>query len=260
MSELSILVALILAHVLGDFYLQPSSWVADRNLNHHKSAALYKHIVVHGILAFGVLILFSDYGWLTSLIYCAVIIVSHFVIDLLKSYAPKTSLSFILDQGAHILVLVLIWSFSNAKLDDIGALHKTITYKHLALVIGYLIILKPTSIVITMVLAPWTKELNDEASKSAQTDSNNRSSLESAGKMIGYLERLLILTFIVLNQFAAIGFLLATKSVFRFGDLTNAHSKKLTEYVMLGTLTSFTITIFVGLATSAIVSHLPIGK
>ncbi|MEP1554851.1 DUF3307 domain-containing protein [Paraglaciecola sp.] len=259
MSEISILVALVLAHILGDFYLQPSKWVTERNINHHKSSALYKHILVHGVLSLGVFTLLSHYGWVSSLIYCAVIIVSHFTIDMIKSYAPKTTLSFLIDQGAHILILVLIWSFATAKLDDIATLYKNITYKHLALVIGYLIILKPTSIVITMVLAPWTKELNDKASQTAQSASN-KSSLESAGKMIGYLERLLILTFIVLNQFAAIGFLLATKSVFRFGDLTNSQGKKLTEYVMLGTLTSFTITIFVGLATSAIVTHLPIGK
>lgn len=46
-----------------------------------------------------------------------------------------------------------------------AALNKTITYQHLALVIGYLIILKPTSIVFTKVLTPLTKELNEEASK-----------------------------------------------------------------------------------------------
>ncbi|MDO5405204.1 MAG: DUF3307 domain-containing protein [Proteus sp. (in: enterobacteria)] len=68
------------------------------------------------------------------------------------------------------------------------------------------------------------------------------------------------ITFILLNQFAAIGFLLAAKSIFRFGELQNDQDKKLTEYVMLGTLISFSISIFIGLATSYFVTQLPIGK
>lgn len=86
------------------------------------------------------------------------------------------------------------------------------------------------------------------------------STLVSAGQSIGYLERMLILTFILLNQFAAIGFLLAAKSIFRFGELQNDQDKKLTEYVMLGTLISFSISILTGLATTYLVTQLPIGK
>ena len=69
-----------------------------------------------------------------------------------------------------------------------------------------------------------------------------------------------VFTFILLNQLPAIGFLLAAKSVFRFGDLRQSDDKKLTEYVMLGTLSSFAITIAVGLAVSAIATQLPMGK
>ena len=65
---------------------------------------------------------------------------------------------------------------------------------------------------------------------------------------------------ILLNQFAAIGFLLAAKSVFRFGDLRQSEDKKLTEYVMLGTLTSFALTIAIGLLVSSVATELPLGK
>lgn len=40
-----------------------------------------------------------------------------------------------------------------------------------------------------------------------------------------------------------IGFLLAAKSIFRFGELTKAREVKITEYVMFGTLSSFAIVI-----------------
>ena len=44
-----------------------------------------------------------------------------------------------------------------------------------------------------------------------------------------------------------VGFLLAAKSVFRFGDLNKAIDIKTTQYVVLGTMTSFKIAIIIGL-------------
>ena len=51
---------------------------------------------------------------------------------------------------------------------------------------------------------------------------------------------------ILMGQFAGIGFLVATKTIFRFGDLTNSKDMKLTEYMMLGTLLSYAIALLVG--------------
>jgi hypothetical protein len=42
------------------------------------------------------------------------------------------------------------------------------------------------------------------------------------------------------------GFLLAAKSVFRFGDLKESKDRKLTEYVLIGTLLSFGIALLAG--------------
>ena len=61
------------------------------------------------------------------------------------------------------------------------------------------------------------------------------------------LERILILTFILIDQFAAIGFLLGAKSILRFGGAQEKNHRALTEYVLIGTLTSFTITIILGI-------------
>jgi hypothetical protein len=46
-----------------------------------------------------------------------------------------------------------------------------------------------------------------------------------------------------------IGFLIAAKSIFRFGDIKESEGLKLTEYFMIGTLLSFGMAIFTGLAT-----------
>ncbi|MCX7985867.1 MAG: hypothetical protein N2662_02875, partial [Bacteroidales bacterium] len=57
-------------------------------------------------------------------------------------------------------------------------------------------------------------------------------------RYIGIFERLLMFVFILYNQWAAIGLLVTAKSVFRFGDLRNSSDRKLTEYILLGSLIS----------------------
>ena len=55
-----------------------------------------------------------------------------------------------------------------------------------------------------------------------------------SGKLIGTVERWLILIFMLANQYEAIGFLIAAKSIVRYKE--GAVSK--TEYVLAGTLLS----------------------
>ena len=86
------------------------------------------------------------------------------------------------------------------------------------------------------IISIWTPE-----SKNKKDDS-----LQNAGNYIGILERLFVFCFILTGHFEAIGFLLAAKSIFRFGDLKEAKDRKLTEYVLIGTLLSFGIAMATG--------------
>jgi hypothetical protein len=72
-------------------------------------------------------------------------------------------------------------------------------------------------------------------------------SLNDAGKYIGMLERFLVLTFILSGNPSAIGMLIAAKSILRFNDLKGEASKKMSEYVLIGTLLSFSLCIITGL-------------
>ena len=62
------------------------------------------------------------------------------------------------------------------------------------------------------------------------------------------------MTFVVLNELGGVGFLLAAKSIFRFGDLTRSTDKKLTEYVLLGTLLSVGCSLAIGLILRFIIN------
>ncbi|MCL2914974.1 DUF3307 domain-containing protein [Shewanella corallii] len=227
---------LLLGHILGDFYLQAHSWVADRDRRHAKSPLLYIHALLHGILTLIVCLLFP-LGWALPLVFAAAVTLSHFCFDLAKSYLPKKQIWFAIDQLLHLAVIYILWSELSTIEED--WLSSVLSVKVLIVLLAYLLVLNPVSIITAQALKQWDLDVG-------QTDK----SLASAGKAIGMLERFLILTFVLLGQYAGIGFLMAAKSIFRFGDLRESRDHKMTEYVMMGTLLSFTLALLIGLGTS----------
>jgi hypothetical protein len=61
-----------------------------------------------------------------------------------------------------------------------------------------------------------------------------------ASRLIGKLERCVVFLLVVTGNFAGVGFLAAAKSVFRFGELKDAKDHQQAEYILIGTLMSFT--------------------
>lgn len=110
-----------------------------------------------------------------------------------------------------------------------------------AIGIAYLLILQPASWIVRTVLRQWIDQLPQDSA-----------SLVRAGAMIGYLERILMLTFILLNEYTAVGFVLALKAAYRFKD-TAEHSKA--EYMLMGTFLSLTVTLAIGLAAKLILTN-----
>ncbi len=70
--------------------------------------------------------------------------------------------------------------------------------------------------------------------------------LKNGGRLIGQLERALIFLLILIGQPGGIGFLVAAKSILRFEE---AKKQPLAEYVLIGTLLSFTLAIAVSAFT-----------
>lgn len=264
LTQPSLLIGLLLAHLLADFYLQPYSWVESRNKKHARAPHVYAHALIHGLLASIAMYLFAkNISHTTLILGCTAIAVSHYAIDIIKSYCPKTPAFFLLDQCAHLLIIACVFVFITdqaALADDYLAY---IGGQQIAVLLAYLAVLKPSSIVIKQLLSPWSNDVsatNERGSNPVDAltlSLEARQTLALAGQRIGYLERILVLTFVLLNQFSAIGFLIAAKSIFRFGDLTKHQDRKLTEYVLLGTLTSVTITIAIGLLCAWYLGHLP---
>jgi len=226
---MTLLLQLLLAHLIGDFLLQPTSWVKEKKRLKIRSPKLYLRVLVHGLSVFA---LTSSWQLALSLL------LLHYFIDLAKLYfqAEKTERSwFFIDQILHLLSLLACWLiFENPRLqfDEVSE-QRILIYVTALVLISY-----PISIVLKQVLAIWSPSADKDGDKT----------LANAGQYIGIIERILVFVFIMTNHWEAIGFLLAAKSVFRFGDLKRAKDRRLTEYILVGTLISFGLAIFTGMA------------
>lgn len=231
-----ILIKLIIAHLLSDFVLQSDTWVNHRKENGKRSKFLYIHSAFAGILAY---VLIAKWNWWYVPVF---IFVSHLLIDLWKvSKKQNTTRVFIIDQSLHLITLVLFWLYlvNGWKIVSLGLVHLFNDQNVLLITLAYILILWPSGILIREVTASWRKEI--------ETGKGESDSLNNAGKWIGFLERILVLTFVLLSQFEAIGFLIAAKSILRLNPNDQNKTRKYTEYVLFGTLISFTITIIIGL-------------
>ena len=81
--------------------------------------------------------------------------------------------------------------------------------------------------------------------------------LHNGGYWIGIGERTLIYFFVLSGVPEGIGFLAAAKSIFRIGELKESSQRELAEYILIGTLMSFTAATFVGFVINYLLERLP---
>lgn len=224
----------LFAHFLGDFVLQ------TRKMVRHKAEPLYfaAHIAVHAVLL--CLFLWNDHidwGILT-------VVLLHAVIDYgklkLTGIVPDTVL-FVVDQLAHLSVIATVMMLFSTLSINFEFLSEPVFW---LVLIAIVLVTQVTAVFIRVVLAPYQHQ-KQVFSKDSETAEQKVTF--AAGKYIGILERLFIVGFVIANFWEGIGFLLAAKSIFRFGDLNNAKERHLTEYVLIGTLLSFGCAILVGI-------------
>ncbi|WP_417360696.1 DUF3307 domain-containing protein [Galbibacter sp.] len=225
-----IFLRLLLAHILADFIFQSNKMVSEKQDKKVASKRLYLHILFHILCYY--LLLWDLQWWYVPL----VIGLSHYVIDLGKLYfqnLKNARLLFFMDQTLHLIILC------GASLLISGADLLPITLSpHLLLIIVAVVFLtQPVSVIIKTLISVYRPK----------TELEEEDSLQNAGKYIGILERLLVFVFIASSHWEGVGFLIAAKSIFRFSDLTQAKDRKLTEYILIGTLLSFGLAIIVGL-------------
>lgn len=292
-----VILLLLLAHLIADFWLQTDSMVRN------KSKSFKKHML-HHLLTTGLALTFI-WGYtyefsevINHLVFPLVFIcLTHFVIDLGKiklvdSIKPKENHSlkrlgfFLLDQLLHMMILLITCIlFFNVKTNTImsellellgdndGIIMLGVGNTLLFIIIIFILATSVSGHIIKLLVGSLPSELtNFEGEftfKNKITEEKYRNSPNaesdfteeyqylvysnpqlSRGRLIGYIERLLVISLTVVGAYPSIAFIIAAKSIARFKQLDD---RNWAEYFLLGTLASIFIGLMLGLLVRAIV-------
>jgi hypothetical protein len=265
---------LVLAHLLADFVFQPDG-VATRKFGRGPDAwrALLAHVLIVALLAAPVILVFGIAG----VAYVVVTALTHLVIDrtkieatlrmdptpavdasdedkeLVPGWSPMPGVWFLLDQIAHLLVLVLAWAFLLAGAVPLDWWHDLVVRIEAtgngddigravlgAVVLTALVVANTRAgsmFVGTLVRAPRPPVVQD-------VRDDDGPSVARIGATIGVIERLLIASLVLAGGIATIGLVIAAKTIARFRQLDD---RLFAEYYLLGTLASVALAVVTSL-------------
>jgi hypothetical protein len=239
-----LLMLLVMAHIAADFIFQTKKMVEQKQ---PFKGWMLLHILIVASTTF-----ILTQNWKITLI----IGITHWLIDSLKlflqkknAYKNKNNLLFIGDQLLHILIILLVWGWSENLFDGII---KTVqiglnSYQIILTVFSYVFVIWPTAYIIKFATQDLVKPNAQQNQNQQKQQYPQETDIEHGGKRIGQYERIIILTFVLLGKYEAIGFLITGKSIIRFAQ---RDEKLKSEYVLVGTMMSYGISILIGVLTN----------
>jgi hypothetical protein len=239
--------ALYLAHLLTDFVLQSDRVVVGKRRGsvlsylehggiHFLAATLFLGFAVPGLWR-----KFGFYGLVVALT------LAHLGIDWTKirlvnsNKIADEAASFVGDQVVHFITMAsTAWFIARpATASVVAKLHgfRLEIEKPLLLLVVYVGVIFGGGYLVRLVTKPWVKS-------NLEVIGESTNELQNAGMYIGWLERFVILTSLVLQSPATVGLVLAAKSIARYPELK---SVRFAEYFLIGTLLSVALGILGGL-------------
>lgn len=224
------------AHLLGDFLLQTDAMARKKG----QLAMFLSHVLIHAGLVAALLLPWVPpwrLGFAVVVESALAILVLHGLIDYAKLQMERRGWMsplclFSVDQLAHVLSLVGVATMVATRLPDAQSSGHMMAANVLALIAGFVVAVFASGHVVGMITQPFTKEM----------DLENRG-LKDAGALIGKLERVLVYLMVVSGYATGVGFLIAAKSIFRFGRTEDESIRKESEYIIVGTLASFALAV-----------------
>jgi hypothetical protein len=226
---------LLTAHLLGDFVLQ-WDWMVERK---KEPKVLLSHAAL--VTAVSALLLGSLYVPLLL-----ILLVSHMAIDALKVHAFRDgTYAFIGDQALHIVVIFgLAVAFATTAqhglwLTLLPAEGERWFLQGVTLLGGVLLCVPAGGVLIGIMIRPLLEEIGKDKQADHDGAGYDVEGLRRGGRYIGWLERSLVMLLLLIGQPGGIGFLVAAKSILRFGEIKDSHQRKMAEYIIIGTFLSF---------------------
>lgn len=266
---------LLISHTISDFILQSRTLVEGKSK--FKVSSYFKHGLGLLMTSIPILILLDVQSWDDVIRIIFLVIFGHLIIDLTKektNHKIKSSPNrvyfnlqlFILDQIAHIGLIIIMSqgiileynSVNQYLLENFFNNDKGISAKDLKVIFEIMYISLSGAFLIPLIfdciyakINRYSEKLNEILKKDISADEHSFIDEVKTGRWIGILERALIVIFIIINQVASIGFIIAIKSLARFKMMEN---KIFSEYYLLGTLFSVAYTLIVFILFERIIS------
>ncbi len=273
--------ALLCGHALGDFVFQTSTMVERKK----RLPGLALHVLVVALTHLALLAPWLGREALTAV---AAIALAHALLDLGKGALARRGVGrpswrFGLDQAGHLATLVLaaLWLAAAAPAPRLPAVVPvaSLTYA-LVVVTAYAFNVNGGGALVANVLRglhleeaddrattqdeggpvaedPVTEDpvaedpvAEDPDAPAAPAAAPAPASRARIGRLVGILERLLILTLVLGDQWGTVGLVLAAKSIARFKELDE---RQFSEYYLVGTLASVLTAVASGLAVRLLV-------
>lgn len=239
---------LLAAHLLGEFVLR-----ARRDAPDPRRRIFWGHIALVAALSY--LAVGVWWAWWIPLVTG----LTHAGIDRIKEsaegYFDRSHAPFWLDQAGHLLVIAGLAICAPSHLIDHswwiewpGAEPAAMAWAFLS---GLVLTVWVGAVAVGIWIAPWLEQIHDAApTDGTETTSPEDASASTApatperglangGRTIGMWERALIFALVLIGELGAVGFLVAAKSVFRFGELKDRENRMEAEYIIIGTIMSF---------------------
>jgi hypothetical protein len=236
-ENLDIIICLIAAHLTGDFLLQTDLIVQNKR----RAVVLSTHCAI--VTAVSYLLCGAWSGWQIVV----GVFFSHLIIDGLKAWSGKNGpKAFLFDQGMHLAVLTAIGGYWIQG--DVVPYWQTIFplyTKGILLLAGAILCIQAGGFWVGKTVAPLH-----------ETIKNASESLPRAGRLIGQLERAMIYILVLAGQPQGVGFLVAAKSILRFGEVREPGQRKEAEYIIIGTFMSFIWALLFAFTTKALLALL----
>ncbi len=214
---------LFTAHVFTDFVFQPRKILANK----HRVWGLLLHILIVTAIVY---LLLGVFHWQIL----AGVFISYLFMDTIKVYFLSDALTpLLIDQFVHIAALLgLALYFPDVTEKGWWATWPVLLpwyFVALSLMSGLVICMPAGGFIIAKILKRFTVEIGSGEIKG----------LKNGGRYIGWLERSLVMLFVLIGQPTVIGFLITAKSILRFGEIKDDTERKMTEYIIIGTFLSF---------------------
>jgi hypothetical protein len=238
--------ALLFAHVLGDFPLQTGRMVHGKIA--FRPMAFLRHSLVHLIVSAAALALFTPLIlWKPATASAlALLILGHLALDFAKSAVvrlqPKLdgATLYVSDQLLHVVIVALAAAVAAQTVPPAATLYGLWNEVRDTVLIYIVIIAAtvfPAGYLIRYLLQPLSRQL--AASRDDQIQHyDSLEGLSNAGLYLGWLERGLLVVAFAMGSFTAVGLIIGAKSVARFPEFK---SRAFAEYFLIGTLISVAI-------------------